>query len=244
MSIKTVQLRKSLETREENITLIDSLVCSPSLGATHKLTLGESVVKASANTASDNFTLYLPDVAEAAGMLFSIEVIIADGKTVTLADNDESLDWTDVVLDTDGDGILHYSDGRKWWILTGYTMGLVDNTSFTVSTGPLVTADLDKEIFIAPAACTLDKVVEVHSVVCDASDTIQIEKLTTGEDSGAGDDLLPSAYTLNSTKDTPISKTIVAGARTLAAGDRIAPYYATGDGTSWKGSLTLLMSWV
>ena len=59
----------------------------------------------------------LPAVATAKGLVFSIEVITAGGFTVTVQDQDDSEDWTNIALNADNDGCLLYCDGRKWWVI-------------------------------------------------------------------------------------------------------------------------------
>lgn len=72
------------------------------------------VVRANSDTSA--VTLTLPNVAEVAGQLISI--IAPDGgtNTVTVQDNDESVDWQgDYSLNAADDGIVLYSDGLKFW---------------------------------------------------------------------------------------------------------------------------------
>lgn len=90
------------------------------LTAARTLSVTERVVRCSCATATGNYTIKLPNVSEAVGLIFSVVCTsAADGKAVTLADNDsESEDWSNLTLDTTDDGALLYSDGRKWWIIT------------------------------------------------------------------------------------------------------------------------------
>lgn len=37
---------------------------------------------------------------------------------ITIQDNDESYDWTNISLDADNDSVLLYSDGMKYWVVT------------------------------------------------------------------------------------------------------------------------------
>lgn len=69
-------------------------------------------------TVATSFALTLPNVALAAGKFFSIHLVDANSKAVTLQDQNESVDWADKTLDADADGICLYSDGRKWWVVT------------------------------------------------------------------------------------------------------------------------------
>ena len=79
------------------------------------LTAYQRTIRATANTATDDYAITLPGVAEAAGLVVSIRATIANSKTVTVQDQDDSEDWGgDYDLDTDGDRIVLMSDGRSW----------------------------------------------------------------------------------------------------------------------------------
>lgn len=83
-----------------------------------KMTVDDMVIRATADTATDSYTITLPNVTEARGRTYSIHATIANAKAITLQDNDESDDFDgDYTLDTDNDGILLYSDGIMWWEL-------------------------------------------------------------------------------------------------------------------------------
>jgi hypothetical protein len=58
----------------------------------------------------------LPPVIEAMGKMYSIS-LVEDGGDLTVQDQDDSRDWTDIVLTADDDYVLLYSDGRKWFSL-------------------------------------------------------------------------------------------------------------------------------
>jgi len=68
-------------------------------------------------TVAASFALTMPNVSEARGCFVSVHLVDANSNAVTLQDQDESLDWTDKTLNADADGILHYSDGQKWWVI-------------------------------------------------------------------------------------------------------------------------------
>ena len=87
------------------------------VSAATSITVGTSLVHATANTATDSYSLTLPNVSEAAGMLINFRATIANSKVVTVQDNDESLEWSDLTLDTDEDYTLLYSDGERWHTL-------------------------------------------------------------------------------------------------------------------------------
>jgi len=79
-------------------------------------TLGiyEQVIRANTTTAA--FTITLPNVVEAKGMIFSI-FLETDGGDLTIQDQDESYDWTDLTCDDALDGYLLMSDGYVWWTI-------------------------------------------------------------------------------------------------------------------------------
>ncbi len=72
--------------------------------------------------AAQSITLTLPSVAEAYGQLYSIFVNITNGGDVTVQDQDESYEWTDIALNADNEHVVLYSDGRRWCEFeTGYS---------------------------------------------------------------------------------------------------------------------------
>jgi len=87
------------------------------LSAATTLTVSAARVHVTGNTASDDWSLTLPPVAEAAGRFLSIYATIANSKTVTVQDQDDSVGWTDLTLDTDDDHALLYSDGLRWCVI-------------------------------------------------------------------------------------------------------------------------------
>jgi len=108
MGTQIVQRRTALDMNLTNVSEITEATT---------LTLDQTVVHATANTATDSYSITLPSVIEAAGLFFSISGTIANGKAITLVDQDDSYDWNgDYTIDTDVDGILLYSDGRTWWV--------------------------------------------------------------------------------------------------------------------------------
>ncbi len=128
----------------------------------------------------------------------------------------------------------------------GLTEGMfVVGQKFPVVFPNIAAADVAKAFFIAPAACKIISAYEVHGTVCDAADTMTIEKCTAGEDAGAGDVILAAAWALNSTANTPVSKTgVTTAAGTLAAGDALLLKFASGDGTDYaEGCVAVIMQW-
>ena len=87
------------------------------LSAATQLTVQQRRVKATANTANPSWTLTLPPVVEAAGLLFSIVSVIADVQAVTVTDAGDDANFVDLTLDTTDDAALLMSDGNRWWVL-------------------------------------------------------------------------------------------------------------------------------
>lgn len=119
-------------------------------------------------------------------------------------------------------------------------------TRFQVTFPNIAAADVAKAFFVAPAACKIKSAYETHGTVCDAGDTMTIEKCNTGKDAGAGDVVLAAAWALNSTANTPVSKAAVTdGKESLVAGDSLMLKFATGDGTNYaEGCVTCTMEWL
>ena len=80
-----------------------------------ELEVGSQNVFATANTASDSFTITLPPVGPSAGTIISIDVTIADAKDVQVEDNraDAGLP-NDLDMDADADNVVLYSTGVLW----------------------------------------------------------------------------------------------------------------------------------
>lgn len=129
----------------------------------------------------------------------------------------------------------------------GLTEGkFVVGQKFQVSFPNISAAYVAKAFFVAPDACKIISAYEIHGTVCDAADTMTIEKCTSGEDAGAGDVLLATPFTLNSTANTPVTQAAVTtSAATLAAGDTLLLKFVSGDGTNYaEGCITVTMQWV
>lgn len=62
----------------------------------------------------------LPSVAEAKGRFYSI-IVETYVNAVTVVDQDDSYDWSDITHNGAGDGNLLYSDGFIWWVLVTKT---------------------------------------------------------------------------------------------------------------------------
>lgn len=62
-------------------------------------------------------TLTLPEVSEAKGKTFSVVAVNGLTNNVTVQDNNESIEWTDVVMAGNYASLLLFSDGRNWYTL-------------------------------------------------------------------------------------------------------------------------------
>lgn len=156
---------------------------------------------------------------------------------------------TSKVYNNDGDNLVVASGGKIAVQAAGgleLTSDFVKGERFHVTFPNIAAADVAKAFFVAPAACKIISAYEIHGTVCDAADTIQIEKCASGEDAGAGDEVLAAVFTLNSTANTPVSKTAVTtAAATLAAGDALLLKFKSGDGTNYaEGCITCTMEWL
>ena len=76
--------------------------------------------------------------------------------------------------------------------------------------------------FIAPFKCIVREV-RMNWAVASSSGTVQVEKLTSGQDKDAGTDLLSSAQATSGTADTPVTPALTTTAASLemAVGDRL-----------------------
>lgn len=92
------------------------------LTADATLRVGQSIVRGTANTANDSWTLTLPPVAQAIGLSIYIEATIANSKTITVQDNNDDAGLTDITLDADGEYVMLFSTGEAWIeLVTGYS---------------------------------------------------------------------------------------------------------------------------
>lgn len=122
----------------------------------------------------------------------------------------------------------------------------VKGSRFQVTYPDVAAADVAKTFFIAPAACKIVSGYERHVTVAGQAGVLTVEKLTTGEAPGAGDDLFGTGFNMVSTANTPVSKTAVTtAAGTLAAGDALCLKVQSGAATSYAlGTVTLTMEWL
>jgi hypothetical protein len=84
------------------------------LTAAYYMKTYDYVVRASAATATGNYTVYLPPVAEAKGRFYSIVATIANSTTITVASRGDAESWSNISLTVTGNRVLAYSDGMCW----------------------------------------------------------------------------------------------------------------------------------
>ena len=146
--------------------------------------------------------------------------------------------------------IWHFLSGLK---ITGdlelATGQHVKGQRFTVSVQQIFGGISAGVFFVAPAACKVVSAYERHTTVCDAADVANLEKLNTGEALGAGDLVLGTGFTLNSTANTPVTRAAVTGddapKASLVAGDALAIRLTSGDGTDYAGgNITVTLEWL
>ena len=81
--------------------------------ATKTLSLFERNVFAD-DSGNANFTITLPDVAEAAGLFYYIRVDLTNSKTITVDDNGSDAGFSSIGLDADNEYVFLYSTGKEW----------------------------------------------------------------------------------------------------------------------------------
>ncbi len=65
------------------------------------------------------YAITLPPVGESTGLVFSFTSVEDLGTyNVTIQDQDESFDWSDIILTGDNETVVLYSDGRRWHTLS------------------------------------------------------------------------------------------------------------------------------
>ena len=91
-----------------NDTVVDKVVF-----ITSATTLGINDQTVRLDSSGGAFALTLPNVSEARGMFYSILIRTA-GNAVTVQDQDESEDWTNLTMDLADEKVVLYSDGMAW----------------------------------------------------------------------------------------------------------------------------------
>jgi hypothetical protein len=99
--------------QHHGVSDVEDKILHASAAAT--LTVRDQVVIADSTSAA--FAITLPPVAEAQGLIFTIDATVGATNTVTVQDQDDSVDWTDISLDANLDACCVRSDGRRWMVL-------------------------------------------------------------------------------------------------------------------------------
>jgi len=95
-------------------TVDDTIIAS----ANFNMAVNDRYILATVNTASDNYTVTLPSVVEAEHRDYTIEIeLAANLKAVTVQDKNDSIGWTDLVMDTTRDKLTLKSNGRYWAVV-------------------------------------------------------------------------------------------------------------------------------
>lgn len=127
------------------------------------------------------------------------------------------------------------------------TAAFIKGEKFIVNIPLFSAAGVAIPLFIAPAACEVVEARETHVTVCDAADTMTLEKVASAGAPGSGTVVLVGNFTLNSTANTPVTVAChgTLATRQMAAGESLMAKYVSGDGTSYAGAcLTVVMKWV
>jgi hypothetical protein len=101
-------VRESIETGRSQRGVYTEITAAATIA------VGDSVVHCTAVTDQADYAVTLPAVGEAAGMVVTVHATIGDDEIITLQDQDDSVAWTNIPLDTDADYVVLYCDGRYW----------------------------------------------------------------------------------------------------------------------------------
>lgn len=88
-----------------------------------------------------DYNIQLPPVAECRGLTFAfvvVENLLLAGTNyyATIIDQDDSVQWADIVLKALGESVVLYSDGLKWYVVTEQRIGILE----TITSSGAVTA--------------------------------------------------------------------------------------------------------
>lgn len=113
--------------------------------------------------------------------------------------------------------------------------------------GQTTEAATDRVFFVAPVACTIVAISQVHSVAAGGASKLQVVKDTSTNAPGAGTDLLTNntntGFDLNATANTVQNGTLTATTAdlSLAAGDRLAIDFANTIQSTAGVTVTVLL---
>ena len=147
------------------------------------------------------------------------------------------------------------SVASKSWVEASLAAGLdlsqspgavIAGSRFTIQYPQVAAADIAKAFFVAPAACKVVSGNERHVTVAGQAGVMSVEKLTSGEAAGAGDDLFATGFDMVGTTLVPVTDTAVTtAAGTLAIGDTLSLKLKSGTASGYAlGTVTILMEWV
>ena len=143
-------------------------------------------------------------------------------------------------------GITSDITGASTGVHTESPAGVISGSRFTVVYPQVAAADIAKAFFVAPAACKVVSGNERHVTIAGQAGVMSVEKLTSGEAAGAGDDLFATGFDMVGTTLVPVTDTAVTtAAGTLAIGDTLSLVLKSGSATSYAlGTVTILMEWI
>ena len=123
---------------------------------------------------------------------------------------------------------------------------IIPGSRFTVVYPNVAAADIAKAFFVAPAACKVISGNERHVTVAGAASVMTVEKLTSGEAAGAGDDLFATGFDMVGTTLVPVTDiAVTTAAGILAIGDTLSLKLKSGTATSYAlGTVTILIEWI
>jgi hypothetical protein len=139
------------------------------------------------------------------------------------------------ILTIDPDGDIELTAGQH-----------IKGQRFAAQYPQVAAADVAKTFFIAKDACKVISVEERHVTVAGQACKLTVEKLTTGEAPGAGDDLLTTGLDLTSAANTTQTENAVTtAAATLAAGDALCLKVKSGNAASYAlGTVIVTLEWL
>lgn len=176
-------------------------------------------------------------------------VIVDDGTTNPLTVTDSS--GTAFLTVATGTGAV--TSAQNQTVASGKTLAVTTADKLTVGgvivpqtmtvTTELLAASVDKWVFVAPFACKVVSVKEVHSVAGGSAAAVSPRKITGVSAPGAAvaagvTEITTAAFDLTATANTVVTGTLSATATdyTLAAGDKI--------GLDFSGTLTALVGFL
>ncbi len=157
----------------------------------------EQIVHVTMTTAA--YAITLPNVSQAIGRIYTFYIKTnATPRVLTIQDQDDSFNWSDMTLNTVGSKVVLFSDGRTWHdmaqrtivdasVLVGLGLGttalikathsvqagktlLLDNAGGILANLPAATGSGDAYKFLITVTVTS---ADVYKIAADSTDTIQ-----------------------------------------------------------------------